>query len=140
MKARFWPTVYNWLRAVSIVLLESAHQDVYFLKTCLPHPERLGFSKQLLALQGEIASYRIVLPDSRSIHIREYQDYYAVHWDKYDPSMHLIEHIRYDAPEWWIVVTTAIGYWIAKDGAFLRALFSALMQGESQGEGDFCAT
>lgn len=143
METKFLLTVTDWSEVASAVLLQPVHEDLYFSKAYLPHPEILGISKELLTLQGELADYRITLADGKSIHIREYQNYYAVHWDKYDPGTRLIDHLRYDAPEWWIALTTWICYSIAKDkpkGAFLGLLVGVLTQGKSEGEGDLYAS
>lgn len=50
---------------------------------------------------GQISDYRIVLRgDPRSIHIKEYDTFYKVHWDYMDPSINPILHILLDAPHW----------------------------------------
>jgi hypothetical protein len=59
--------------------------------------------------QGQLADYKWALPDGKSIHVREYLDEYRIHWDMFDVDIDLINHLRYDAPHWWIILTVAVG-------------------------------
>ena len=93
----------SWLEVISYVLKQSAHRDIYLLKENLLHPESIGIPKGWGIPRRQLADYRMLSPDGRSIHIREYRNYYAAHWDKYDPATNLIQHIRCDAHNWWML-------------------------------------
>ena len=58
---------------------------------------------------GQIADYRKTTPDGRSIHVREYDHSYGIHWDRIDPTIDAVEHLRRDAPGWFVVLTSSVG-------------------------------
>jgi hypothetical protein len=59
--------------------------------------------------QGQLEDYGWTLPDGRAIHIRVYSSEYRIHWDMFDPAVDLINHLRHDAPQWWVLLTTTVG-------------------------------
>lgn len=99
----------SWETVVPVVLSKPAHHDVLVSKSDILHPIFAGFDNSLGNPQGEISNYRRALADGRGIHVREFPDYYAVHWDKFDPNVDWFNHLRYDAPEWGVLVSAAIG-------------------------------
>jgi hypothetical protein len=44
-----------------------------------------GFTISIGEWQGQIADYRYMLPDKRSIHLRVFPDHFRLHWDYIDP-------------------------------------------------------
>jgi hypothetical protein len=59
--------------------------------------------------QGQVEDYGWTFLDGRSIHIRVYPNEYRIHWDMFDPAIDWINHLRHDAPQWWVVLTTIAG-------------------------------
>ena len=77
-----------------------AHTDVGVSKAALPNPEQdsLNFYSST-GLDGSTeGDYRLRIEDGRGVHIKEYDDRYAVHWDRVDPRENAIGHIAQDAP------------------------------------------
>ena len=83
------------------VMLLPPHKPIYYLKDEMPHPLNLGFQNDNGEPDGQWADYRFVLDDSKSIHIKEYEEYYSIHWDWVDPRVNWIEHLQRDSPGWY---------------------------------------
>jgi hypothetical protein len=67
-----------------------------------------GFTISLGEWQGQIADYRYMLPDKRSIHLRVFPDHFRLHWDYIDPRADPLGHIAVDAPHWLDMTNNAI--------------------------------
>jgi hypothetical protein len=67
-----------------------------------------GFTRSLGEWQGQLADFRYMLPDKRSIHLRVFPDHFRLHWDYIDPRADPIGHIAVDAPHWLDMVNNAI--------------------------------
>ena len=122
----------SWQEVISQVLRQSAHRDIHLSKENLPHLESIGISRGWGIPRGQSADYRMPSPDGRSIHIREYRDHYAAHWDEYDPATHLVQHIRCDARNWWMLLAGFIGYKISGNrwrGGLLGVLLGRVTRG-----------
>ena len=124
----------SWSEVLSEVLLKPAHQNLYVPKENLPHPRSIGISKVRGIPRGQMAEYRVPHDRGRSIHIREYRNYYAIHWDKHEPKFGfgLIQHLRCDTHYWWIILSGLTGYTMSGNrlsGAFCGALIGALTRG-----------
>jgi len=81
-----------------------------------PDPEKEGAIRTIGEFKGQKADYEFTLNGGERIHIIKYKDFYEVHWDKVSPQINIIEHLRQDAPHWWITL------W-ALSGATTGALF-----------------
>lgn len=130
------PTTQNpWLEVViPSVLRKPPHQDMVLSKETLPLPKEAGAQESIGGPQGQMADFRITLSDGRSIHIKEFDLVFKVHWDWFDPAVDWINHLRYDAPHWWIFLTTvvggAIGYaWCKNIEGTIAGVFCGLMFG-----------
>jgi len=117
----------NWVSIINEVLRRSPHEDITIPEDLLPDPEVVGFIKTIGEPQGEIAQYELMLHDGRRIHVRKFRGFYKVHWDYFSPLRDPINHLRYDAPHWWVLSITGlsstlgalIGHLIDKEkGAF----------------------
>lgn len=76
-----------------------AHYEIRIQKNAAVHPLKAGFRIDRYGIpKGERRNYRICLRNGKSIHIREYKDYYGIHWDRYDPNRSLIRHAIFDLP------------------------------------------
>ena len=82
------------------VLSLPKHKDLKVAKQTISHPLTLGFRKSIGDPTGQKADYRLILFDNRSIHIKEYDEYYLIHWDERDPDIDIIGHLIEDAPHW----------------------------------------
>lgn len=92
-------TEYIWNRIISHVLTLPLHQDhkiSRLLGLKLPNyaQHRLGFVDDEL-----LDNYCILLQNGSSIHIKVYNNHYLVHWDLYDPNIHPVKHLIFDAPK-----------------------------------------
>jgi hypothetical protein len=67
-----------------------------------------GFTRSLGEFQGQLADYRYMLPDKRSVHLRVFPDHFRLHWDYIDPRADPIGHIAVDAPHWFDMANNAI--------------------------------
>jgi hypothetical protein len=95
---------------ISQVLEYPPHYDIYFTKDQLPHPVELGFRIEYHAEpKGQYADFRLQLSDGSCIHSSEYDEYYGFHWDKVDPNVNPIEHLRRDSPLYYIILCTIGG-------------------------------
>jgi len=100
----------NWDTLIELVLKLPPHKDVKVWKWEISHPLMNGFKRSVGSPAGQKADYRLALNDGRSIHIREFDDFYRVHWDKKDPRVDPITHLAKDAPHWLLVfVLMALG-------------------------------
>lgn len=98
----------NWDDIVKVVLSMPPHRDLALLKSQLPSPRLSGFRRRWLSEpRGQRADWEKVMPDGRSVHVREYRDYYLVHWDIASPSRSALRHLLYDAPHWLLIAMTA---------------------------------
>lgn len=89
--------MFTWNYVVVEVLHQPCHTNLKVRKTEIAHPSRSSFYLSTGEPQGQLADYRKCLQDGRGLHIREYEEYYLIHWDKVDPSNiigHLIELYR----------------------------------------------
>ncbi len=88
---------------ISEYILQFQHQeDVWVPRDSVVSPEVVG-------IPYTCGAYRKTLPDGGAIDIKGDDDYWHVHWDKYNPSTHLIEHGLYDAPGELLLFTTLTG-------------------------------
>jgi len=95
---------YSWRDAVRNVLNLPKHKDLKVMKWFLTHPVKAGFKEAIGEPLGQKTDYRLTLPDGRSIHVREYDYYYLMHWDERDPTVDPVGHLVKDAPHWLVIL------------------------------------
>ena len=116
---------FRWESTIAEVLQQPSGKDLVVEKWWMIHPLRAGFTRSFGLPQGERFQYRLLLEDGRrSVHVREYDDVYRVHWDQVDPRVDLIEHGRRDAPGVYVVACGAVGWLVGGPGG---ALFASLV-------------
>src|SRR5579872_4684141 len=93
----------GWTDIINKVLSLPCHQDLMVNAVFVSHPIHSGFVESIGEPQGQIADYRKCLPSSQSIHVRSFDTFYKVHWDKKDPHSDPLGHLLEDAPHWAIV-------------------------------------
>jgi len=77
---------------------------------------KLGFK------EGAIRQYRY----GDGLHIREYEDEFVIHVDKYDPRREPLKHLIFDSPE--ILISFGIGSLAAKNSkGILSSIISFLL-------------
>jgi hypothetical protein len=78
-------------------VLQLGDDDSLFIsKEVLPSLEGLGFVETTLGdSDGSLRQFR----NSTGIHIREYEQYFEVHKDRFDPRTHPLKHLICDSPE-----------------------------------------
>lgn len=94
---------------IDLALNQPPHSEFYLSKNKLPHPIQMGFRQDLGEPVGQLADYRLALNDGKSIHIREYQKSWGIHWDLLDPLYSRIEHLRKDSPGYYVLACTTAG-------------------------------
>lgn len=94
----------EWKSVVGKASCLPSHSDIIVSKRIITHPKYAGFVESVGEPQGQKADYRLTLKDGRSIHAREFQDHYKVHWDKIDPSVDPFGHMLEDAPHWLVII------------------------------------
>ncbi len=101
--------MHEWISIIRKTLALKAHEDIVIPKSNVRHPLHVGFKRSIGEPKGQIADYRLRLIDGKSVHVREYKDYYRIHWDIVDPSVNPIEHLKHDAPHWYSMILYATG-------------------------------
>ena len=121
-----WPLRrrYSWDEVITIVLTQPKHKDVIVNDWEVPElpPE---FGERLGDEDGQIADYGLTSEDGRGIHIKKYNGYYKIHWDKKDPNDDPLGHLVYDAPHW-IVIGAAVVDWVFLKGKYTKKLLNFL--------------
>ncbi len=119
------PSSEKWRVVIEIVLSKPAHTDVPVSKFELPHPllSGLGFVKHFGDDAGQIADYRLPLPDGRELHVKEYAEDYETHWDHSSAIRNPPGHLLRDGTKWLFLIITLIvlgafagGYWLGSRG------------------------
>jgi hypothetical protein len=64
-------------------------------------------------LRWGINGLEYTLSDGSRLHFIDKGDYWEVHWDEVSPLVNPIEHLRRDAPHYWILLTAVAGAAIA---------------------------
>jgi len=91
------PMDYFWTANVNSVLLFPPHEKMIISKFGSTDPVKAGFVRTYLEeSENQMSDFRRTLPDGRGIHIREFSDCFAIHWDKVCPLANPIEHINQD--------------------------------------------
>lgn len=93
----------SWTPLFGVVLRSPKHVDLKVGKQMLPKLP-IHFKKRLGDPDGQIEDYGYGLEDGRAIHVKEYVEYYKIHWDERDPSKDPLGHLFYDAPHWLIAI------------------------------------
>ena len=114
----------SWDEVIDRVLRLPKHKDIKVPKSKVIHPLKEGFRRSIGEPSGQLADYRLTLADNKSIHIREYNKYYLVHWDAVDPEVDFIGHLINDASHWLIALAALalIGVYITGGGIVKKAL------------------
>ena len=99
-------SLFSWKSFIQRVLEMPPHQEVIIPKRLIEHPLLEGALKTSGEPRGQIADFEFILNDGRRVHVVEYNDRYHVHWDYVSPLIDPINHLRYDAPHWWVALTT----------------------------------
>lgn len=118
------------------VLEVPAHQEIFIPRDDIPDAISLGFRPDIGEPAGQSADYRLALKDGRSVHARKYRRFWGFHWDKVDPRVNAVEHLRRDSPGTYTLASISIGSGVGagigalakgKKGAVAGALIGALL-------------
>ncbi len=111
------------------VLKRPPHRDIRLDKNSILHPQECGFLRRRGFPHGQMADWEIVLPDGRSIHVREYRDRYEVHWDKVSPRVSILNHLRKDSPRCWIMLSAGVAALVGSIVGGLHTAFEGFLGG-----------
>lgn len=94
---------YSWVAIINEVLKRKAHENIIVPKHEIVPPLEdpiIRFEETMGEPRGQLRDYEYTLPDGRRIHVREFNNYYEVHWDYVSPKIDPIGHLVLDAPHW----------------------------------------
>ena len=94
---------YSWAQVAATALNYQSHTDIRVGMDMVPKIPS-NFKKIGADYDGQKANYGFSLPDKRGIHIKVYDDYYKVHWDKRSSLTDPIGHLYHDAPHWFAIL------------------------------------
>ena len=93
----------QWRNQYSPVLWQAVHTETTVPKWGMSHPLEAGFVASIGEAAGQRADCRLPLDDGREVHMREYGDYYTLHWDHVSAVRNPLGHLFSDAPHWIVV-------------------------------------
>ena len=92
---------YSWNQIIKTVLNHQFHVDIV-VKSNMVSKIPSCFREIFADNDGQKIDYGYSLPDKRGIHIKVYDDYYKVHWDKRSSLTDPLGHLYHDAPRWFL--------------------------------------
>lgn len=98
--------MYTWTYIEQIVFSKPVHVDVSVRHDEVPDPTQNGYSRSIGDFHGQNADYEKTFTDGKRIHLRKFRNIYRAHWDFFSPILSPIQHLRYDAPEWYVLLST----------------------------------
>ncbi len=109
-----------WSNIAPKVLQNPPHKEISIPIESIPDPVVVGARQRLGDFKGQSSDYGIVLQSGEEIHLRKYPAEYRIHRDIVSPSVDWLEHLRLDAPHWYVILIVlgtfglglAIGYLI----------------------------
>ena len=115
----------SWEEVIASVLELPPHKDLIIKKSeVLDLPSY--FQDRLGDEDGQLKDYGAALPDGKGIHIKVYDNFYKIHWDKKDPNQDPIGHILEDAPHW-ILIAAGIVDEVAFKGKYRKKLKKSIL-------------
>lgn len=94
---------YSWEQVADTALKYPAHTDILVEFDMVPEfPDY--FEKILADDDGQKANYGFSLQDKRGIHVKVYDKYFKVHWDKRSSLTDPLGHLYHDAPHWIVII------------------------------------
>lgn len=89
----------RWDAVIQVVNKFEPRQDIAVSKQRITDPEIMENFRPSIGLDTTPhENYRLELKSGSGLHIKEYDNVYEVHWDKFDPSVDPIGHCVVDAP------------------------------------------
>ena len=90
-------------------MAQPPHADIEVSSAEVVEPSQEGIRAALGEPRGQLKDYEINLPDDRRVHIRKFKESYLAHWDFVSPSVNPLEHLRRDAPPWYVAAAAGAG-------------------------------
>lgn len=87
---------------INEVLSFPPHVDIFYHRNEIPTPISMGFEESIGEPVGQLSDHRFPLEDGRSVHLKTYEKWIGIHWDKVHPNTieNCFEHLRRDSPLW----------------------------------------
>jgi len=101
----------------SLILSNPPHEDIVVPCSNVTKPEDNGYSVTIGEYQGQDIDYEKRFTDGKRIHVRKFKDVYQAHWDIFSPIINPIQHLRYDAPHWWVTLCALGGASLGADSS-----------------------
>lgn len=90
---------HSWGDVEDMVLSHPAHTDLLVHSDMVPDiPDE--YRQMRADYDGQMEDYGCVLDDNRGIHVKVYDGYYKIHWDKKSQLADPLGHLYHDAPHW----------------------------------------
>lgn len=123
----------RWNDIIKRVLEQPPHIDLKVPKDVLPHPSLCGFLKRRGFPHGQRSDWERVLPSGGSIHVKEYDNRYEVHWDIVSPRVSVLGHLRKDSRHCWVLLSggtaAAIGSFFGGVHLIIGSFFGGMLLG-----------
>lgn len=96
---------------INNVLSLPPHIDIFYHRDEIPDPSSMGFEESMGEPVGQLSDHRFPLEDGRSVHLKTYEKWIGVHWDKVHPNTieNCFEHLRRDSPLWYTAMCIIAG-------------------------------
>jgi len=93
-----------WSNIAPKVLSNLPHKEISIPIEFIPNPTAIGAHQRPGDFKGQSSDYGITLQNGEEIHLRKYPTEYRIHWDIISPSVDWLEHLRLDAPHWYVTL------------------------------------
>jgi len=130
-----WEKIFaSWNELIRLVQELPPHVDLLIKKSQVIEPWMCGFRRSKMGWKkGALRNWRLALSNGKSIHIREYSDYFRVHWDIADPRKNPFKHFIYDTRRLYNSIRLALVCCLSATFIYhpeiLQALMSVLEKG-----------
>ena len=98
---------YSWEQVTTTVLEYPVHTDIRVGMDMVPKIPS-NFKKIHADYDGQKTDYGFSLLDKRGIHIKVYDNYYKVHWDKRSSLTDPLGHLYHDALHWFALLVGVV--------------------------------
>ena len=101
--------MFDWNSIALAVLPKPLGSKWRVEKHLVPHPLDAGLRMSIGLPAGQIADYRLRLPDCRGLHVQDFSTHYLVHIDRTDPGCDLVQHLVSDTPGTYLASAALVG-------------------------------
>ena len=100
---------YTWTQVANLLAQQPAGTRLRITKSWMEHPVDGGLRHGVGLPVGQVADYRLRLPDCRGLHVQDFGEHYEAHLDQTDPACDAMQHLAQDAPVACVVGAAVVG-------------------------------